>query len=134
MILWRKIRKSAKRRSSCKKPFTRASVKPGQLAKKLKVSGISLVAAFYNEIKKFSLTISSNIPDRYGVQFVTQCFETLPTSTRPVQVSILTTLNRFVDKLVLLKTDSSQTSEKDKEMLNAIVSTLLKILRYAIGM
>lgn len=61
------------------------------------------------------------------------CFETLPTSTRPVQVSILSTVNRYVDKLVLLKTDFKQTTEKDKEMLDSICSTLLKILRYAIG-
>lgn len=57
----------------------------------------------------------------------------MPTSTRPVQVSILTTLNRYVDKLALLKVDHNQTTEKDKEILDTICGTLLKILRYAIG-
>ncbi|XP_011494527.1 PREDICTED: proteasome-associated protein ECM29 homolog [Ceratosolen solmsi marchali] len=71
--------------------------------------------------------------DQYCLQFVSHCFDTLPTSTRPVQVAILITLSRYVDKLVLLKTDFSQTSDKDKEVLDLICSTLLKILRYAIG-
>uniref|UniRef100_A0ABD2WFD9 TOG domain-containing protein n=1 Tax=Trichogramma kaykai TaxID=54128 RepID=A0ABD2WFD9_9HYME len=71
--------------------------------------------------------------DQYCVRFVTHCFDSLPTSTRPVQVSILTALNRFVDKSVLIKTDFNILSDKEKEDLDAVGTTLLKCLRYAIG-
>ena len=87
---------------------------------------------FSNKIK-YSYVNQNLFLDQYCLQFITHCFETLPMSTRPVQVSILTTLNRYVDKLVLLKTDFNKLSEKDKEALDSICGTLLKILRYAIG-
>lgn len=89
---------------------------------------LNLLILYYTTIKK-----KLNITDEYCVQFVSHCFDTLPTSTRPVQVSILTTLNRYVDKSALLKMDYNQCTEKDKEMLDSICGTLLKILRYAIG-
>jgi hypothetical protein len=74
-----------------------------------------------------------NILDQYCIQFVSFCFDTLSTSTKPIQVAILITLNYYVDKLVLLQTDFNQILDKDKEVLDLICSTLLKTLRYAIG-
>ena len=71
--------------------------------------------------------------DKYCIKFVTHCHETLPNSTRPIQVTILITIGLFVDKLVLLKNDASQSSDADKENLESICKILLKILRYSIG-
>lgn len=43
------------------------------------------------------------------------------------------TMNRYVDKLVLLKTNYNALSDMDKQTLDTICGVLLKILRYAIG-
>lgn len=64
---------------------------------------------------------------------MTHCNETLPNTTRPVQVAILTTLNLFADKLLLLKTNAEKTSEEDKALLETICQTLNQILRHSIG-
>ncbi|XP_058794814.1 proteasome adapter and scaffold protein ECM29 isoform X2 [Phymastichus coffea] len=100
--------------------------------KKKREDKIKLQETIYEGLGKAWPT-RKDTQDQYCLQLVMHCFETLPISTRPVQVAILTTLNRYVDKLVLLRIDFSQTSEKEKEMLDSICSTLLKILRYAIG-
>ncbi|XP_012280899.1 proteasome-associated protein ECM29 homolog isoform X2 [Orussus abietinus] len=71
--------------------------------------------------------------DKYCLQFVTHCYEVLPKSTRTLQVAILTMLNLFVDKLVLLQIDATQTSPKDKETLKSICDVLEKILRHSMG-
>ncbi|OXU22910.1 hypothetical protein TSAR_016170 [Trichomalopsis sarcophagae] len=100
--------------------------------KKKREEKIKLQETIYEGLGKAWPTCKET-QDQYCVQFVAHCFDTLPTSTRPVQVSILTTLNRYVDKLALLKMDYNQCTENDKKMLDTICGTLLKILRYAIG-
>lgn len=54
----------------------------------------------------------------------------LPNSTRVVQVAILTTLNLFVDKLILFKIPAS---ESNQEMLDTVYETLEKILTQSIS-
>ncbi|XP_012265500.2 proteasome adapter and scaffold protein ECM29 [Athalia rosae] len=71
--------------------------------------------------------------DKYCIQFVTHCHKTLPSSTRPVQVAILGALSLFVDKLILMKIDSTSASPEDKEMLASICDTISKILRNSLG-
>ncbi|XP_046742819.1 proteasome adapter and scaffold protein ECM29 [Diprion similis] len=71
--------------------------------------------------------------DKYCIQFVTHCYETLPNSTRPVQAAILGALSRFVDKLMLIKIDSSTTSSENKLTLVSICDTINKILRNSLG-
>lgn len=68
--------------------------------------------------------------DKYCLQFVSHCNEVLSTSTRVVQVAILTTLNLFVDKLILFKIPAS---ESNQEMLNTVYETLEKILIQSIN-
>ncbi|XP_033222326.1 proteasome adapter and scaffold protein ECM29 [Belonocnema kinseyi] len=71
--------------------------------------------------------------DKYCLQFVTHCNETLPNSTRVVQVAILTTLNLFVDKLILFKISASENNPQDQETLSTVCETLEKILRQSIS-
>lgn len=56
-----------------------------------------------------------------------------PLQSTTIQISMLSTFNLFVDKLVLLKISSSELSAEDKEMLNIICDTFSKIFKYSIG-
>nr|XP_033335253.1 proteasome adapter and scaffold protein ECM29 [Megalopta genalis] len=71
--------------------------------------------------------------DKYCVEFVTRFEKVLPTQSTSIQVSMLTSLTLFVDKLALLKMNSAELSSTDKEMLHAICDKLNEILRYGLG-
>lgn len=73
------------------------------------------------------------IVDKYCIEFVTHCQKVLPNSTRSVQIAILTTLNLFVDRLVLLKVSKEEISLQDKKVLDEICDNLNKILLYCIS-
>lgn len=73
------------------------------------------------------------IADKYCIEFVTHCQKVLPNSTRSVQIAILTALNFFVDKLVILKINKAELSTKDKNSLDEISDSLNKILSYCIS-
>jgi len=86
---------------------------------------VILLQIFHNRIHLFI--------DKYCVEFVTHCQKILPNSTRSVQVAILTALNLFVDRLILLKMSKAETSPKDKKLLSDICDSLNKILSYCIS-
>ncbi|XP_078050250.1 proteasome adapter and scaffold protein ECM29 isoform X2 [Augochlora pura] len=71
--------------------------------------------------------------DKYCVEFVTRFGKVLPTQSTSVQVSMLSSLTLFVDKLALLKLNSAELSSTDKEMLQTICDKLNEILRYSLG-
>lgn len=71
--------------------------------------------------------------DKYCVEFVTRCGTMLPTQSTPIQISMLATLNLFVDKLALLKVSNSELTVKEKEMLDLVCVTLNKILNHSMG-
>lgn len=71
--------------------------------------------------------------DKYCIEFVTHCQKVLPNSTRSVQVTILTALNLFVDRLVILKINKTEISSKDKKLLDEISDSFNKILSYCIS-
>lgn len=73
------------------------------------------------------------IADKYCIEFVTHCQKVLPNSTRSVQIAILTTLNLFVDRLILLKVNKEEISLQDKKVLDEICDSLNKILLYCIS-
>ncbi|XP_014217029.1 proteasome-associated protein ECM29 homolog [Copidosoma floridanum] len=100
--------------------------------KKKREDKLKLQETIYEGLGKAWPT-SKETQDQYCLQFISHCLETLPTSTRPVQVMILSSVNRFVDKLVLLKTDYNRMLEADRELLESVCGNLLKILRYSIG-
>ncbi|KAK0081163.1 hypothetical protein PV325_012689 [Microctonus aethiopoides] len=76
---------------------------------------------------------SKETQNKYCLQFVAHCHETLPGSTRPIQVAIMVTLNLFVEKLIYLKLNITELTNDDKEKLNTICSTLYQILKISIG-
>ncbi|XP_053994994.1 proteasome adapter and scaffold protein ECM29 [Hylaeus volcanicus] len=71
--------------------------------------------------------------DKYCVEFVTHFGTKFPVQSTPIQISMLATLNLFVDKLALLNVNSSKLSIKEEEMLSVICDTLNKILKQSIG-
>ncbi|KAF7987486.1 hypothetical protein HCN44_003248 [Aphidius gifuensis] len=76
---------------------------------------------------------SKTTQDKYCLQFVTHCYETLPNSTRTIQVAIMTTLNRFVEKLLLFKMTNDQLTIDDHKKMNKICQTIHDILKISIG-
>ncbi|XP_076235930.1 proteasome adapter and scaffold protein ECM29 isoform X2 [Calliopsis andreniformis] len=71
--------------------------------------------------------------DKYCVEFITSFGTIFPSQSTSIQVSMLAALNLFVDKLALLKVNSSELSTKEKEMLDLVCNTFYKILRHSIG-
>ncbi|CAK9831680.1 Proteasome adapter and scaffold protein ECM29 [Anthophora retusa] len=71
--------------------------------------------------------------DKYCVEFIVHYGTMFPLQSTTVQVSMLSALNLFIDKLALLKLNKSELSMKDKEMLNLVCDTFNKILTHSIG-
>lgn len=76
---------------------------------------------------------SKETQDNFCIEFVHHCQQVLPNTTRPIQVAILTSLNHFVDKLVLLTIDNTNLSTKETETLNSVCDMLCSILSHCIG-
>ncbi|XP_043249578.1 proteasome adapter and scaffold protein ECM29 [Colletes gigas] len=76
---------------------------------------------------------SKETQDKYCVKFITHYGTTFPVQSTHIQMSMLTSLNLFVDKLALLKVNSSELSIKEKEMLDFTCETLNKIIKHSIG-
>lgn len=92
---------------------------------------IKLKEAVYETLGKAWPEKSKSTQEKYREMFVQHCVECLPNVTRPVQVSVITALSNFVDKLILLNEDSL--SQKEEECLNAIVDKVLEALQYSLG-
>lgn len=69
--------------------------------------------------------------EKYRETFVEQTVQCLPIVTRSVQVSVLSALYAYVDKLTLL-TDENLT-DVEKTSLSNIVDNILKAVKYAMG-
>ncbi|XP_011685024.1 PREDICTED: proteasome-associated protein ECM29 homolog [Wasmannia auropunctata] len=100
--------------------------------RKKKENNIKLQETVYEVLGK-AWPSTKETQDKYCIEFVTHCQKVLPNSTRSVQVAILTALNLFVDKLVLLKISKTEISLKDKKLLEQIGDSLNKILTYCIN-
>ncbi|XP_018049516.1 PREDICTED: proteasome-associated protein ECM29 homolog [Atta colombica] len=100
--------------------------------RKKKENNIKLQETIYEVLGKAWPSIKET-QDKYCIEFVTHCQKVLPNSTRSVQVTILTALNLFVDRLVLLKINKTEMSLKDKKLLDHIGDSLNKILSYCIN-
>ncbi|KAL6433433.1 hypothetical protein ACFW04_006522 [Cataglyphis niger] len=101
-------------------------------SRKKKENNIKLQETVYEVLGK-AWPSTKETQDKYCIEFVTHCQKVLPNSTRSVQVTILTTLNLFVDKLVILKINKAEISSKDKKLLNEISDSFNKILSYCIN-
>ncbi|CAL7951979.1 unnamed protein product [Xylocopa violacea] len=71
--------------------------------------------------------------DKYCVEFISHYGTMFTIQPTIIQISMLSTLNLFVDKLALLKINSLELTAQDREMLNTICDIFNKILRYSIG-
>ncbi|KOC60812.1 Proteasome-associated protein ECM29 like protein [Habropoda laboriosa] len=71
--------------------------------------------------------------DKYCVEFIIHYGTMFPLQPTTIQVSMLSALNLFVDKLSLLKLHRSELLMKDKEMLDLVCVTFNKILIHSIG-
>ncbi|KYM93818.1 Proteasome-associated protein ECM29 like protein [Cyphomyrmex costatus] len=100
--------------------------------RKKKENNIKLQETIYEVLGK-AWPSTKETQDKYCIEFVTHCQKVLPNSTRSVQVTILTALNLFVDRLVLLKMSKTEMSLKDKKLLDQIGDSLNKILSYCIN-
>ncbi|XP_032663557.1 proteasome adapter and scaffold protein ECM29 [Odontomachus brunneus] len=101
-------------------------------SRKKKENNIKLQETVYEVLGK-AWPSSKKTQDKYCIEFVTHCQKVLPNSTRSVQIAILTTLNLFVDRLVLLKVSKEEISSQDRKVLDEICDSLNKILLYCIN-
>lgn len=92
---------------------------------------IKLKEAVYETLGKAWPERGKGTQEKYREMFVEHCVDCLPNVTRPVQVSVVTALNCFVDKLSLLRED--ELSEKEEESLNKVVDKILEALKYTLG-
>ncbi|CAD6237411.1 GSCOCG00002299001-RA-CDS [Cotesia congregata] len=76
---------------------------------------------------------SKDTQDKYCLQIIAHCHETLPSSTRAIQVAIMTTLTHFVEKLVFFQVTYGELKKEDREKLDIICETLYQILKISIG-
>ncbi|XP_074097479.1 proteasome adapter and scaffold protein ECM29 [Cotesia typhae] len=76
---------------------------------------------------------SKDTQDKYCLQIIAHCHDTLPSSTRAIQVAIMTTLTHFVEKLVFLQVSYGELSKEDSKKLDIICETLYQILKISIG-
>ncbi|KAJ8977535.1 hypothetical protein NQ317_010055 [Molorchus minor] len=92
---------------------------------------LKLQETAYETLGKVWPVDSKSTQEKYQEMFVQHTVEHLPTVTRPIQVSILSALYNYVDKLMLLKEDNLTTAEK--ECLERIVANVIKAVQYALG-
>lgn len=101
-----------------------------EIAKK-RESSIKLKEAIYEALGKAWPEHNSSTQEKYREMFVEHCVVCLPNVTRPVQVSVITALSAFVDKLILLKEENL--SKQDEESLDKVVTKILEALEFTLG-
>ncbi|KAI4501123.1 hypothetical protein M0802_003926 [Mischocyttarus mexicanus] len=99
---------------------------------KRKEDNIKLQEVVYEVLGK-AWPSSKTTQDEFCIEFVHHCQQVLPNTTRSVQVAILTSLNHFVDKLVLFTIDDTNMTTSDKEKLNSLCDMLCNILSHCIS-
>lgn len=99
---------------------------------KRKEDNIKLQKVVYEVLGK-AWPSSKKTQDEFCIEFVHHCQQVLPNTTIFVQIAILTSLNHFVDKLVLFTIDNANMSTKDKETLNSLCDMLCNILSHCIS-
>ncbi|KAF7270517.1 hypothetical protein GWI33_016522 [Rhynchophorus ferrugineus] len=102
-----------------------------QEAKKGRENAIKLKEEAYETLGKAWPGNSDATQKKYRELVVDHILETLPVVTRSVQVSVLSALYNFVDKLLLLKQNSLD--EADKRDLGKIVTKILEAVTYSLG-
>lgn len=112
------------------KLFMKYLEKLGHYIKKLKVNYWCIKIIKY---QTYLFLLFNLLLDKYCVEFITHYDKMLPVQSTTIQISMLSSLNLFVDKLALLKINISDLSIEDKTMLDLICDTFNKILKYSMG-
>ncbi|XP_043507485.1 proteasome adapter and scaffold protein ECM29 [Frieseomelitta varia] len=76
---------------------------------------------------------SKDTQDKYCIEFITHYDMMFPIQPTTIQISMLSALNLFVDKLALLTINISELSVEERGTLNLICDTFNKILKHSIG-
>lgn len=92
---------------------------------------IKLRQVIYETLGKAWPENSKETQEKYRELFVEHCNQCLPATTRGIQVSIMSALNCFVDKLLLLQQVNLNTN--DKVVLDTLIAKLLIILEYSLS-
>lgn len=94
-------------------------------------NAIKLKEVVYETLGKAWPENSTATQEKYRELFVEHCNECLPSNTRSVQVSVITALRDYVDKLLLLK--ESKLTKEEEESLSKIVDNIVQVSLYALG-
>jgi proteasome component ECM29 len=100
-----------------------------EIAKK-REKNIKLKETAYETLGKTWPEKSKVTQDKYGEMFVEHCVKCLPCITRSVQVSVVSALYNYVDKLILL---NEEWEEGDQKRLGKIVDNIILAVKYALG-
>lgn len=91
---------------------------------------IKLKETAYETLGKTWPEKSKATQEKYGEMFVEHCVKCLPCITRSVQVSVVSALYNYVDKLILL---NEELGEADNKKLQKIVDNIIIAIKYALG-
>lgn len=94
-------------------------------------SNIKLRETVYEALGKSWPANYKTTQEKYRELFVDHCKTSLPTTTRGIQVAIVTALYNFIDKLIILK--ENDLDEEDKNSLIKIVDNLIITLEYSLS-
>lgn len=94
-------------------------------------SNIKLIETAYLTLGRAWPEHSKSTQEKHREFFVEQTVQCLPIVTRSVQVSVMSALYAYVDKLILLKEDNL--TDNEKESLRKIINDVLKAVQYAVS-
>ncbi|KAJ8917780.1 hypothetical protein NQ315_010686 [Exocentrus adspersus] len=94
-------------------------------------NNIKLTETAYETLGKAWPENSKPTQEKYREMFVEHTVQCLPGVTRSVQISVMSALYSYVDKLSLLK--ESNLTEAEQESLGKIMSGVIKAVQYALG-
>ncbi|KAL1514253.1 hypothetical protein ABEB36_003540 [Hypothenemus hampei] len=96
-----------------------------------KENKINLKIAAYEALGKAWPEHSPETQEKYRDLFVNHCVQELPAVMRLVQISVLSALYNFINKLYLLQKDHSELAEKEKLQLKVVIEKLLEAIIYS---
>lgn len=103
----------------------------GEEVTKRRELNIKLRQVIYETLGKTWPENSKETQEKYRELFVEHCNICLPATTRGIQISIMSALNCFVDKLLLLQ--EVNLNANDKVVLAKLIAKLLIILEYSLS-
>lgn len=98
---------------------------------KRRESNLKLRQVIYETLGKAWPEDSKETQAKYRILFVEHCNLCLPVTTRAIQVSIMSALNSFVDKLILLQ--ENDLDDVDKGQLNLILDKIIATLEFSLS-